>query len=58
MNPEKYERKKNAIPIRFFKVNVINTTNKIVVQNTNIALQDTGIQYSIIVYGNQARYLS
>ena len=41
-----------------FKIKIINTANKIIVQNTNIALQDTGIQYSIIVFGNQARYLS
>ena len=29
-----------------------------IVQNTNTALQDTGIQYSFIIFGNQARYLS
>ena len=31
---------------------------KIIVQNTNNALQDTGIQYSIKIIGNQTRYLS
>ena len=31
---------------------------KIIVQNTNTVLQDTSIQYSITIFGNQARYLS
>ena len=31
---------------------------KIIVQNTNTVLQDTSIQYSITMFGNQARYLS
>ena len=40
------------------KTKIINTTYKIILQNTNTALQDTGIQYSIIIFGIQARCLS
>ena len=34
------------------------TTDKTIVQNTNTALQDPGLQYSILIFGNQVRYLS
>ena len=40
------------------KTKIMNTTYKIILQNTNTALQDTGIQYSIIIFGIQARCLS
>ena len=31
----------------------MNTTLKLIVQNTNTALQDAGTQYSITIFGNQ-----
>ena len=36
----------------------MNTAHELIVQNTNTALQDAGIQYSITIFGNQRRYLS
>ena len=37
-----------------YKIKTINTTNQIKVQSATTALQDTGIKFSVIVFGNQA----
>ena len=34
---------------------IIKFTCRIIVQNANTALQDTGIKYSITIFGNQVR---
>ena len=38
--------------------NIINTTDTIMLQNTETALRLTGIQYTVTILGNQGRCLS
>ena len=50
---------------KFFKIDylttneieILNTTYKIIVQNTYTTLKDTGIQYSVTIFENQEKYL-
>ena len=39
------------------KIEILNTTYKIIVQNTNTILKDAGIQYSVTIFENQEKYL-
>ena len=41
-----------------YKTKKINATYKIIVQCAITALQDTSIQYTFIMFGNQKRYLA
>ena len=44
---------KNIKKQNTYKIKTINAAYKMIVQNTNTALGDTSIQYSIMIFGNQ-----